>query len=384
LASQGELLSLFAPRPQAIFNAIDDWAFPVAGAESAVARAKEVYALFGADAAIEQQAFPGGHDYSRHMREALYGFLDLHLRGLGDGSPAPEAEFELPAEDDPDFTVFAGGFTSSTARDLAWTSAIALASQLADPDQLEREALRKRLRLVLGAPEPGEPRIKADRIDGLSYEKWRIESGGGRVVSALYFHASEDAPTIILTDPAAHTEAHPGEALRAKGLNVLFVSPHGHGETAWTEHLTATDHLMIGEPILVRRASDLVLARRALQEMRRPRSITLVALHPDSALAGLLAQALWEELDAAILGPVPGSVLDSFVAAVPLSIYVPRILEAADVPHLVWLAGERPLFVDVSPSEAMPWSPSWEAALAPFIRAVNLEEASRIVASAPW
>ena len=36
----------------------------------------------------------GAHDYSKAMREAMYGWMTLHLKGEGDGNPIPEPEIK--------------------------------------------------------------------------------------------------------------------------------------------------------------------------------------------------------------------------------------------------------------------------------------------------
>src|SRR5262249_59818211 len=70
------------------------------------AGAAGAYQVYGRPASVRHTTFDWHHDYSRAMREALYGWLAKHLKGEGDGSPIPEPP--LKAEDPEALRCFPG------------------------------------------------------------------------------------------------------------------------------------------------------------------------------------------------------------------------------------------------------------------------------------
>jgi hypothetical protein len=66
---------------------------------------RRLWGLFGKPDAAWLRMFPGGHDYSRPMRETAMGFFDKYLKGIGDGSPVPEPSFETEPPEAPELYV---------------------------------------------------------------------------------------------------------------------------------------------------------------------------------------------------------------------------------------------------------------------------------------
>ena len=89
------ILGMTAPRGLMVVNATKDAIqFSVAEAKKSLAVTAVVYKLYDKPASVRHTIFDWHHDYSQAMREALYGWLTLHLKGKGDGSPIPEARIQ--------------------------------------------------------------------------------------------------------------------------------------------------------------------------------------------------------------------------------------------------------------------------------------------------
>lgn len=363
----GEMTALFAPRPQLYMNAEDDPHFLPRGARRAEAQAQVIYELLGAGQNLRCVIFPGGHDYSQPMREALYGFLDLHLRGRGDGSPIAEPPDDpLPSIES--LWCFESGKlppTSKTVRQFAEDWARAAIADLPKPDCLDIGRTRAALVETLHPPCPAQaPRFESAgtlEAGGLTVHKLKLHVQPGIVLPALLAPGETGSPALIISD-ASPDPVSAKTLLReaaSAGFTALYVSPRGWGETAWNEHVICTDNLLLGDPILGQRAFDLIAAQRALRSrLADPNTpIALVALGPEAGLAGLFAQALWPEFEAVAVGPIAHSFLDAFGPGLPLMAYVPNILKVADISHLCKLAAERPLRLLEQPQlgEAMSW-----------------------------
>src|SRR5262249_48315049 len=89
IGDRADGLAIRAPAPVLVIGASDDPEFPPEGTKRTGEKLEALWSLLGAPGAARWRIFESGHDYSRPMREAALGFLDLHLRGRGDGSPVP-------------------------------------------------------------------------------------------------------------------------------------------------------------------------------------------------------------------------------------------------------------------------------------------------------
>ncbi len=89
------VLSLTAPRALMIVSATQDaFQFSVGEAQKSMAFVEPVYDLYQQPTNVKHAIFESRHDYNQPMREAMYGWMTLHLKGEGDGSPIPEADLE--------------------------------------------------------------------------------------------------------------------------------------------------------------------------------------------------------------------------------------------------------------------------------------------------
>ncbi|MCH7903564.1 MAG: prolyl oligopeptidase family serine peptidase [Armatimonadetes bacterium] len=99
VGDRSDVLAIRAPAPVLIIGAQEDREFPPEGTRRTGEKLKESWSLFGAEADARWKLFDGPHDYNRAMRELALGFFDEHLRGVGDGSPVKEPEFETEPKD---------------------------------------------------------------------------------------------------------------------------------------------------------------------------------------------------------------------------------------------------------------------------------------------
>src|SRR5262249_52024106 len=89
------VLGLTAPRGLMIVNATQDGIqFSVAEAKKTLGPLEQVFRLYDEPGHLKHATFESKHDYNRAMREAMYGWMTLHLKGEGDGAPIPEPAFQ--------------------------------------------------------------------------------------------------------------------------------------------------------------------------------------------------------------------------------------------------------------------------------------------------
>jgi len=95
------VLGLVAPRALCVVNATKDGIqFSVGEAKKSLALTQPVFKLHAKEDNLVHAIFEGPHDYSKSMRETMYGFMSLHLKGEGKGEPIPEPKFATEKPED--------------------------------------------------------------------------------------------------------------------------------------------------------------------------------------------------------------------------------------------------------------------------------------------
>jgi dienelactone hydrolase len=120
VGDRSDVIAIQAPKPVLLMGAENDGEFPPDAMRLTHRKMEATWKLFGKDSDVAVQIFPGGHDYSRPMRERMMGFFDRYLRGVGDGAPVPEPAIEILNPEDPGILVLNPPITPErTMRDLS-------------------------------------------------------------------------------------------------------------------------------------------------------------------------------------------------------------------------------------------------------------------------
>ena len=91
-----EVGALIAPRAQLLANADADPGFPMDAFDEMVGKMREVYRLYGADAALRTAVTPGGHTDTEAIRLPVYSFFLKEFLGV-DTPAASEGPVETPS-----------------------------------------------------------------------------------------------------------------------------------------------------------------------------------------------------------------------------------------------------------------------------------------------
>jgi dienelactone hydrolase len=360
------ILALVAPRALMVVNATRDARqFSVEEAKKSLALASAVFELSGKPKNVRHLPFESGHDYSKAMREAMYGWMTLHLKGEGDGSPIAEREQHLLKPEE--LRCWPGDSRAAdfvTLPRFAAREAQAILKRKPTPDHLdfwdsEAFMMREGLEKVLGNdPEDCPLALKVTDMAG-GRRLLEFDSEPGLRIAATHL-AGDSKQWVIVVDPAGMESAVAGEhakALQAAGWNVVCVDLRAIGRTAVAgdsvgrrapDHNSAEWSLWIGRPLVGQWAYDVRRTQEALLQSIEgvPDEVAVVGLGT-GGLAALLAAAQEESL--VRVGTV--GALATFVSDVPyegqrLGLMVPSILrQVGDVPHLAALVAPRRLLI---------------------------------------
>ena len=151
------VLALVAPRGLMLINATRDaFQFSVGEAKKSLAAAKKVFQLYGKESSARHAIFESKHDYNQAMREAMYGWMTLHLKSQGDGSPIAEPKFKteepealrcFPGQSRPDNFVTLPAFAAAEAHKILKRRPI---PNHREQWEAEEMSMRESLKRVLG------------------------------------------------------------------------------------------------------------------------------------------------------------------------------------------------------------------------------------------
>jgi len=225
LGDRAEFLGRRAPAPVLIIGAEEDREFPAKGIRLTDEKLHRLWGLFGKSEDAWLRMFPGGHDYSRPMRETAMGFFDKYLKGVGDGSPVPEPSFETEPPEAPELYVLPEPPTNSlTMRGIAQ-------SMFDRPAAAGLAADYVRLNGGLPGVVPAELKRLDEAEDKV---RCAFVSEPGLTVPAIYWPVKGTAKAfvVLVTEKgkAEAAEEFGVDRLRESGIACLAIDPRGLGE----------------------------------------------------------------------------------------------------------------------------------------------------------
>ena len=361
---EGDVLGMVAPRALMVISASKDGVqFSPAEAEKSLARAKDVFVLHDAAAKVKHVVFDSGHDYNRPMREAMYGWLTLHLKGEGRGEPIPEPEHAVEKPEDlacfPNPTDRPKGFlTPPFFASMVGKDLVAKADRKR-PDHKEMweaaaEQMRADLKAILG-PMPDVTSAKIEEVgggikDGVLYEDFHltVEPGltlktqkksrpGGRPPAVVVVTARAEPERL---DPAAFEFCH---RLPLRAVGTAVAKPGGIAGAS--DHNPAEYGVWVGRPLLGQWMADVLALLHTTDSERAPKVCVGVG---QAALPTVLAAAhdLRAVKAVVLVDPIVSLVTDTpYAVGTLMGLLAPGLLKVGDVPHLAALVAPKRLVI---------------------------------------
>jgi dienelactone hydrolase/pimeloyl-ACP methyl ester carboxylesterase len=375
---EGDVLGLVAPRALLVLNASkDSIQFSPAEASKSVGRAREIFKLLDVDKNLQHTIFETHHDYNQAMREAMYGWMTLHLKGEGKGEPIPEPKHTVETIEDlacfPDLNDRPKGFLfPATYAYQVGKELIAKADKLA-PDHSEMwEAtalvLRSNLKKALGGvpPLPKQP-DEAVKPTGKPIESTAFlavpEVGVTVAAKAELQLASlkpDQAPfdcVILHYDGPPGAQKHPiYDALAKRGARITTCWLRGTtpeerkqpGVRGALDHHLAQHALWIGRPLLGQWGGDVrAVVGRLAAIADRPTRPVIVGIGPMGLVALGFTALFPDKARTTILIDAPATYLTDapYADGTTMAILTPGLLKVGDVSHLAALAAPHRLVI---------------------------------------
>jgi dienelactone hydrolase len=369
---EGDVLGLVAPRGLLVMNASRDGIqFSPPEAEKSLARAKDIFKVMGVEANVKHVVFESGHDYNKAMREMMYGWMTLHLKGEGKGEPISEPEHKIESLEDlacysnpndrPKGFLTPPLFAGKVGREM-----VAMIEKLV-PDHTEMwEAtgigMRAVLKSILGPmPRTEKPKLTVGDFGESGKAAWVVHGEGGLILRGSLQNGAKGKANSARRCLVLHLEgdeaarAHPTvKALLDDGFQVLTVDLRGtgnakpkNGAIAGAPDHTAAEHgLWCGRPLLGQWVTDTLTIFQALQvDPDAKESLVCIG---QAGIVGLAVAAMSSQQPASIL---VADLPVSFVTDAPygngtyMGLLAPGILKVGDIPHLAGMAAPRRLII---------------------------------------
>jgi len=369
---EADVLAMVAPRALMVVSATRDaFQFSVGEARKSINAAQAVFRLFDRESSIRHAVFDSPHDYNQQMREAMYGFMTLHLKNQGDGTPVPEPELQLeepealrcfPGESRPDEWMTLPQFAAREAGLQLKRHSLPMSGSLSPEDRQER---RSRLAGNLGVnPAAATKAIVVSKSENEKILRICPEPGIDlelRINDPASNPPTGKTPERITLVVTADGEMHPAliklrDAATNAGHRVAILELRATGRNAWPsdkigrapDHNTAEWSLWIGRPLLGQWVGDTQAALAALtSESESPATGIHLAAHGPAALAALAAAALDDRVgEVTVHGLTSTFVSDKPYQQQRLGTLPNAILrDCGDVIHIAALIAPRPLII---------------------------------------
>ena len=370
---EGDVLGLVAPRALMVINATKDaFQFSVGEAKKSVARAKAVFELHGKAASLSHVLFESPHDYSKAMRETMYGWMTLHLKKEGDGKPIPEPKFAVEKPEDlecypenkrPAGYVYPATLAQREGRKLlTWQDAKSMDHREAWDSrailmQMALEAsLGKMPDLPKGTGTFGKPVFANEKMSNemtLPVEPGielavsiRSRIAFGRAPACVLLHL--DGKEAALKDPVAAALIEAGWVVYAPTLRATGATKPGVVRGT-PDHNEAEHSVWIGRPLLGQWVADVraVAAMMARQPGLDAKRIAVVGLGQAGVVALLAGGMVADRFATAAAVDAPTTYLTTtaYPDGTRMGLLAPGLLKAGDIPHLAALNAPRKVVV---------------------------------------
>lgn len=350
-SEESGILGLIAPRAIKICSGLKDASPTFYPSEMirSFTNAKPIFALYNAANNIRYQFFNTPHGYWPEMREAMLGWFDLKLKGIGNGDFKQEIPFTLLSTEQ--LMVFPKGkrdpLVINTA-DYCIQKGKALLKDLYDTKSINREKKLEGLRNILLLTSSASEVKRVHEYE--KKENWQrivLETSDQHLIPLRYFSsAKSNSPVAVLcydSNKDGKEKMIINDYLQ-KGYSVAVTDVWGTGELSSFQaratdgrlpefHTLARSELWLGHTIMGEWVSDINNVVNFIGSTYKPSSI-IVDAGREIAIAALMQSTLNNNVDTCVLRMCPLSyALDKRegIDFFNMAIHLPGILKWGDI-----------------------------------------------------
>jgi hypothetical protein len=324
--------------------------------------AKPVFKMLGVENNISYRLFDLTHGYMAEDREAMLGWFDLHLKGIGTGAPKKEIPFEqLPEEK---LMVFPKGQRDAnvlSTDEYCRRRGNELRTVFLNAKSFNNDQKKKELRDILRINEKLTLKEAHQYSSIGGWDRFALETSDDVLIPLLHLApVNKSLGYVILCNPEGKNSISPSliDELKKKGSGIVIVDLSGTGEVTSTSslsydntgklHTLSRAELWLGKTILGEWVKELNVVTQFLNSRYKAQKVSIDG-SKEAGLAGLFLGAVEGNVDNIILRDAPISYLFDNRESVDffsMGIHLPGFLNWGDVSLAAALSGKNITFIN--------------------------------------
>jgi hypothetical protein len=325
--------------------------------------ARPVFKMLGAEKNISYKVFNLTHGYMEEDRQAMLGWFDLHLKGIGSGAPKKEIPFkQLPEEQ---LMVFPKGQRDANVMstdEYCRLKGNELRTVFINTRSLSTDRKKKELQDILRINEKSDLK-KIHQYSSINgWDRFVLETSDNKLIPVLHLTpANRSLGYVILCNSEGKNSISLNliDELKKKGSGVVIVDLSGTGETTSTSsipldngtgklHTLSRAELWLGKTVLGEWVKELNIVTQFLSTTYKAQKVSIDG-SKEAGLAGLFLGVIEGNVDNIILRDAPISYLfdnRENVNFFSMGIYLPGFLNWGDVSLAAALSGKNLTFIN--------------------------------------
>jgi len=324
--------------------------------------AKLVFKMRGVENNISKKVFDLPHGYMAEDREAMLGWFDLHLKGIGKGAPKKEIPFDqLPEKK---LLVFPAGQRDAnvlSTEEYCRRRGNELRTVFLNTKSINTDQKKKELRDILRINE----KLTLKKVHQYSsirgWDRFALETSDDRLIPLLHLAPrNKSLGYVILCNPEGKNSILTSiiDELKEQGSGIVIVDLSGTGEVTSTSslsndgrgkfHTLSRAELWLGKTILGEWVKELNVVIQFLNSSYKAQKVSIDG-SKEAGLAGLFLGVLEGNVDHLILREAPVSYLFDTREGIDffsMGIHLPGFLPWGDVSLAAALSGKNVLFIN--------------------------------------
>ncbi len=324
--------------------------------------AKKVFDMKEEADHISYNVFDLPHGYAAEDRQAMLGWFNYHLKGIGNGDPISEKPFEQLPEDE--LMVFATGKRDAnvvTTEEYCFQVGSELRADYMNIKSFNTNSKKSQLNEILRIKEKSELKKVYEFGSSDGWERIALETTDNKIIPLLLFKpGAESSEFVIITNPFGKKEIPYSliKGLISDGKGVVVVDLTGCGEASsetasnydrqWPMHTIARAEIWLGKTTLGEWVKELKLVTEFIKSHQGASKVAVDGTK-ETGLAGLFLSALEGNIEEVVLREAPVSYLFDNRKSIDffnMAIHLPGFLKWGDISLVAAMSGKNVTFIN--------------------------------------
>ncbi|MDR6781986.1 hypothetical protein ABIE26_001525 [Pedobacter africanus] len=352
------VLAMVAPRAIKMCNHTQDSspAFLPVEMRRSFSNAQPVFRMMGVEDHIANQEFDKTHGYWKEDREAMLGWFDLHLKGIGNGASKKEIPFDLLPQEK--LMTYAAGKRDKNVVSTAGfciQRGNELRKAYIETKRFDADKKREELKAILRIQELPVIKEVHHYSSVAMWERFTLKTSDGKLIPLLCLKPANRSSKYVIVCNSGGKKNIPAKVideLRQKGVGIAVVELSGTGELLSSRelkdktmvlHTISRSELWLGRTVLGEWVEELSIVSGYLKTRLKATEVAIDGSR-EAAIAAMFVSALGGDVNNLVLRDMPVSYLfdnrDS-IDFFNMAVHLPGFLKWGDLSLAAALNGKN-------------------------------------------